>query len=218
MKKINIILADDHQLFRDGIKSLLSKEEDIEIIAEVSCGDELLEILNTKKPNIVISDISMPNKNGIEITKILTEKYPSVKVLILSMYINKEYIIDALDAGAKGYLPKDTNREELLEAIKRIALGKEYYSKDVAHIALKTYIEKSKQKSESNSMQNILTQREIEIIKLVAEGYMNKEISDILNISTRTVDNHKSHILQKLNLKSSIDIVKYAIKNELIKL
>ncbi len=218
MKRINIILADDHQLFRDGIKSLLSKEENIKVIGEVCSGEELLDLLKIKKPDIVISDISMPKKNGIEVTKILAEKYPLIKVLILSMYINKEYIIDALDAGAKGYLPKDTNREELLEAINKIALGEEYYSKDVAHIALRTYIEKSKQKSKANSPQNILTQREIEIIKLVAEGYMNKEISDKLNISTRTVDNHKSHILQKLNLKSSIDIVKYAIKNELIKL
>ncbi len=218
MKKIKIILADDHQLFRDGIKSLLSYENYIEIIGEVANGNDLLKFLEKKTPNIIICDISMPEKNGIEVSKIISEKYPQVNVLILSMYINKEYIIDAIEAGVKGYLPKDTSREELLEAIKKISDGKDYFVKEIAQIALRNYIEKSNEKRNLNLPKDILTDRELEVVRLVAEGFMNKEIADKLNISIRTVDNHKAHILQKLNLKSSIDIVKYAIKNELIKL
>lgn len=216
MEQITVIIADDHQLFRDGIKSLLINEENIKIIGEASSGVELLEILDTKKPDIIISDISMPEKNGIETTKIITEKFPHIKVLILSMYINKEYIIDAIEAGAKGYLPKDISKDELLLAINKIVNGEEYFSGDIAQIALKSYIQKYKQQSSGNLPQNILTERELEIVKLVAEGLINKEISSKLNISIRTVDNHKAHIMQKLELKSSIDIVKYAIKNEII--
>jgi len=218
MKQISIIIADDHQLFRDGLKSLLINEKNIKIIGEASSGEELLMILNTKKPNIIISDISMPGKNGIETTKIITEKFTEIKVLILSMYINKEYIIDAIDAGVKGYLPKDISKDELLLAINKIVSGEEYFSGDIAQIALKSYIEKSKQQYSNSLPQNILTERELEIVKLVAEGLINKEISSKLNISIRTVDNHKAHIMQKLDLKSSIDIVKYAIKNEIINL
>jgi DNA-binding NarL/FixJ family response regulator len=219
MKKIKIILADDHQLFRDGIKSLLNLENFIDIIDEVSDGEELLKILNHHIPDIIICDISMPKKNGIEITKILKKKYPQIKILILSMYINKEFIIDAIEAGAQGYLPKDTSRDELLKAIKTIYDGQDYFNKDVAQIALNNFIKKSNIHTENHTnSEKKLTPREIEIVKLVAEGLLNKEIADKLNISPRTVDNHKAHILQKLNLKSSIDIVKYAIKNELIKL
>ncbi|MBN2893402.1 MAG: response regulator transcription factor [Bacteroidales bacterium] len=219
MENYKIILADDHQLFRDGIKSLLLSEEHIDIIGEFCSGNELLQFLEAgNTADIVISDISMPDLSGLDLTKILTEKYPDVKVIILSMHINEEYILEAIESGAKGYLPKDTNREELLEAIAQVTKGNEYFSKEVSQIALKSFIQKSQQKSKEESPIATLTERELEIIKLVAEGYMNKEISDQLNISTRTVDNHKAHILQKLNLKSSIDIVKFAIKNEIIRL
>lgn len=218
MKQIKIIIADDHQLFRDGIKSLLSSEKEIDIIGEVSGGKELLEKLEKTKPDIVITDISMPDINGIEVTKIINQKYSEIKVLILSMYVNEEFIIEGIKAGAKGYLPKDTNHEELLKAINEIYKGNEYYSKQVSEIGFKSLINKTKQKEKTKNQTETLTEREIEIIKLVAEGYLSKEISDKLNISVRTVDNHKSNIMHKLNLKSSIDIVKYAIKNEIIKL
>lgn len=219
MKNYKIILVDDHQLFRDGIKSLLLSEAHIDIVGEFCSGNELLRFLDAGKiVDIVISDISMPDMNGLDLTKILTEKYPLIKVIILSMHINEEYIFEAIQNGARGYLPKDTNREELLEAILQITNGEEYYSKEVSQIALKSFISKSKQKTKEEIITETLTERELEIVKLVAEGYMNKEISAKLNISIRTVDNHKARIMQKLNLKSSIDIVKYAIKNEIISL
>lgn len=218
MTKIKIILADDHKLFRDGIKSLLSTVKDIEIVGEVSSGNELLKLLEEIKPNVVITDISMPDLSGIEATKIITEKLSNVYVLILSMHISEEYILDSIKAGAKGYLSKDINREELIIAIHNIANGEGYYNKEVSEILLKSYVKQTKIKSKNTSHKAHLTNRELEIVKLVAEGFMSKEISDILNISIRTVDSHKSKIFQKLKLKSSIDIVKYAIKNEIIEI
>lgn len=218
MEKIKTVLADDHQLFRDGLNSLLLSENNIDIIAQFSSGKELLNTIDKLNIDIVISDISMPDITGLKLTKKLTEHYPHIKVLILSMHINEEFIIDAIESGAKGYLQKDTNRIELIEAINKIYNGEDYFSKEVSQIALKGYIKKSKEDKDKNNPKNIITERELEIIKLVAEGLMNKEISAKLEISTRTVDNHKANILQKLNLKSSIDIVKYAIKNEIIKL
>lgn len=218
MEKIKIILADDHRLFREGIKSLLSSAENIEIVGEVSTGKDLICLLENLKADIIFTDISMPDLSGIEATKIISEKYPLINIIILSMYINEEYIIDAIKAGAKGYLHKDTSREELLTAISHVMNGEEYYNKDISDIVFKSYVNKTKIKSRIVNTKTKLTEREFEIIKLVAEGYMNKEISDKLNISIRTVDTHKSNIFQKLKLKSSIDIVKYAIKNGIVKI
>lgn len=215
---IKVILSDDHKLFRDGIKSLLKSENDIQVIAEVSQSEELLAILPDLMPDIVITDISMPGINGIELTKLLTEKYPAVHVLILSMHLDESYILDGVKYGARGYLPKDTNPQELIRAIRMIHSGGTYFSQEITSIALNSYVEKNRQKEKIAELQEHLTEREIEIIRLVAEGMMNKEISDKLRISIRTVDNHKANIMRKLNLKSSIDIVKYAIKHDIIKL
>jgi len=216
--KIKILLADDHLLFRDGIKSLLNDVDNIEIIEEVANGKELLEKLKTSSPDIVIADISMPSMSGIEATRIITEEYPDIKVLILSMHNDEEFILNSIKSGAKGYLPKDTGRDELLKAIYSISNEEEYYNKDISDTILKGIIKKTK--SESKLLNKIpnLTNREIEIIKLVAEGFINKEIADKLYISIRTVDSHKNNIMQKLKLKSTVDLVKYAIKNNLIEL
>jgi DNA-binding NarL/FixJ family response regulator len=215
---MKIILVDDHKLVRDGIKSLLKSEKEIQIIGEVSGGRELIELVQDKMPDIVITDISMPDMNGIELTRYLSENYPSIHVLILSMHLDENYIIDCVKLGARGYLPKDINPQELIKAIHLIHAGGTYFSHEISKIGFNSYIEKARQSDKKAALLEHLTEREIEIIQLVAEGLMNKEISDQLNISIRTVDNHKSNILRKLNLKSSIDIVKYAIKNEIIKL
>ncbi|MBI9038197.1 MAG: response regulator transcription factor [Bacteroidales bacterium] len=218
MKKIKIIIADDHGLFRDGIKSLLSSAENIEIVGEASSGNDLIDLLQEIMADVIFTDISMPGMSGIEATKIISEKYPDVNVIILSMHIDEEYIMSAIRAGAKGYLHKDTTREELLTAVSNVVNGEEYYNKDISEIVFKSYVNQTKLKSRNVNKKNHLTERELDIIKLIAEGYMNKEISDKLNISIRTVDTHKSNIFQKLKLKSSIDIVKYAIKNGIVKI
>jgi DNA-binding NarL/FixJ family response regulator len=215
MTKINIILADDHRIFRDGIKSLLSDIDIINIIGEASSGIELLNMLKTHKPDVVIVDISMPGLSGIEASRQIADLYPEVKIMILSMHTNEEFVINSIKAGAKGYLPKDTSKEELLEAIKTLNEGGEYYSKLVSDNFLKSYIKKIK--VENSLMEHEeLTQREIEILKLAASGIGNKEIADQLFISMKTVDAHKNHIMQKLKLKNTAEMVLYAVKNKII--
>lgn len=212
MDKINIVLVDDHQMFRDGVKSVLSDEENIEIIGEVGSGKDLYKLLESIVPDLIITDISMPDISGIEVAKYVIENYPGIKILILSMHSNEEFITKALSVGANGYLPKDTSMTELLKAINTIYKGDNYFNKSISDTILNSLMNKPKQENKS------LTKREKEIINLVVDGLSNKEIADKLCISIRTVDSHKNNIMQKLNLKSSVELVKYAIKNNLANL
>lgn len=220
MKKITLILVDDHQLVRDGIKALLHGTDDIEIIGEASCGKELFELLNTLKPDLLIMDISLPEISGIEITRTLGRDFPGIKILMLSMYNSEDFILNSIKAGAKGYLPKNTSRNELLEAIYAIHSGEDFFSESVSKLMLKSYVrmateddEKSQEKSNPS-----LTSREIEVLKLYVEGFINKEISDKLDISIRTVETHKNHIMRKLGLKSTVEMVKFAIRNKIVEI
>jgi len=215
MKQINIILADDHRIFRDGLKSLLAGNDFIHIMSEASSGEELLEMLKSSRPDVVIVDITMQGASGIDVSREISSLYPDIKIMILSMHTNEEFVVNSIKAGAKAYLPKDTSKEELLEAIKVIYDGGEYYGKSVLDNFLRSYIKKVKNE-ENNPENEELTQREIEILKLAASSYTNKEISEKLFISVKTVDAHKNHIMQKLKLKNTAAMVLYAIKNKLI--
>jgi DNA-binding NarL/FixJ family response regulator len=217
MNKIKIVLVDDHRLFLDGIKSLLSEVDFIDIIGEASSGNEALDLLTHIKPDIIMMDISMKGLSGIEVSKEITMLYPDIKIMILSMHTNEEFVINAIKAGAKGYLSKDTSKEELLDAIQIIQEGGECYSKLISENFLKSYVKKYK--AEQSLIENkILTQREIEILKLAVHGLSNKEIADKLFISTKTVDSHKNNIMQKLKLKNTAEMVLYAVKNKLIEI
>ncbi|MHC1705826.1 MAG: response regulator [Tenuifilaceae bacterium] len=219
MSKIKVALVDDHQIVRDGIRSLLSGLPDIEVIDEACDAKCILNKLQTIKPDIIIVDISLPEISGIELTKIITSEYPSIRVLVLSMYTNQEFIFNAIKAGAKGYLPKNITRDELLEGIREIYKGNEYFSKDVSSIILKSYLKQVKDPERVDAFQEEkLTPREMEILKFVAEGYSNQLIADKLFISVRTVESHKNHIMQKLELTTTVDLVKYALKNKIIDL
>ncbi|MCX6267707.1 MAG: response regulator transcription factor [Bacteroidetes bacterium] len=219
MSKIRIFLVDDHQLVRDGIKALLISAEDLLILGEASSGRECFEKIALDPPDILILDISLPDTNGIEITKRITVEYPEMRVLILSMYTNEDFIFNSVKAGARGYLPKNTSREELLSAIHAIYEGEEFFSDTISRIMLKSYVRKAKEDDLSPQRGPIpLTSREIEILKLFAEGYINKEISDQLDISIRTVETHKNHIMKKLELKSTVELIKYAIRNKIVEL
>lgn len=216
MEKIRIILVDDHKLVRDGIKALLTGIPDISIIGEAGDANELFTQLETLKPDLLIMDISLPEISGIEITKKIGSVFPGLKVLMLSMYTNEEFIINSLKAGAKGYLPKNTSREELVEAIYAIHNGEEFFGESISRVMLKSFVKRATNEDlPADKPHEVLTSREIEILKLYVEGLINKEISDKLDISIRTVETHKNHIMRKLGLKSTVELVKFAIRNKI---
>jgi DNA-binding NarL/FixJ family response regulator len=219
MEKIKIILVDDHRLFREGIKAILRGIDDIVIIGEASDGKELFTKLEALHPDIIIMDISLHGMSGIEITKKIYMDYPDINVLILSMYNNEEFIFNSLKAGAKGYLPKTTSRKEMLEAIYAINSGESFFSEDINKIMLKSYVIRATddEKPEEKASEQ-LTDRETEILKLYVEGLFDKEISEKLDISIHTVETHKNHIMRKLGLRSTVEMVKYAIRNDIVKI
>jgi DNA-binding NarL/FixJ family response regulator len=214
MKKIKIILVDDHQMFRDGVKSILHDEQNIELVGEVGNGSDLYSLLESTQADMVITDISMPDISGIEVAKYISENFPDIKILILSMHVREDFIIKAIEAGANGYIPKDSSMNELLEAINTISKGQNYFNREISDTILKSFINQSRLQKEAEKKES-LTSRELEIIRNVVDGLTNKEIAEKLFISIRTVDSHKNNIMHKLNLKSSVELVKYAIKNKL---
>ncbi len=219
MEKIKIILVDDHQIVRDGIKALLTEIPDLDVIGEASDANELSKELLILKPDIIILDISLPGISGIEISRKLTLEHPEIKTMILSMYTNEDFIFNAIKAGAKGYLPKNTTQKEIVDAIHAICKGEEYFSESISNIILKSYIKKVKTGDEADEKtQASLSKRELEILKLFAEGMSNQQIADKLFISIRTVESHKNHIMQKLELDTTVDLIKFAIKNKIIEL
>jgi DNA-binding NarL/FixJ family response regulator len=219
MGKTRIVLVDDHPIVRDGIKALLVGHEDYFLAGEAADGKELLDKLPDLNPDLVILDISLPRMSGIEITKILSEQYPEIKVLILSMHTGEDFIFNAIKAGAKGYLPKNTTRKELIDAINSLVAGDIYFNDAISNTILKSYIRKA-QNNEANEKDTAtaLSPREAEILKMVAEGLTNQEISNKLFISIRTVESHKNHIMQKLKLRTTVDLVKFAIRKGIVEI
>ena len=215
---ISILLVDDHQIILDGIKQMLEGESSICICACAENGKQALSWVEQNSPDIIITDVSMPDMNGVEYCEHIQKMNIPSKVIVLSMYASEDYIFKAIQAGAKGYLTKqNTTKEELISAIHRIVNGEEYYSPAVASIMMKNYVNKAQKKSnlETKTVES-LTTREREILKLYAEGYSNQEIADKLCISNRTVDAHKNNIMQKFEFKSTVDMVKFAIKNNIV--
>lgn len=219
MDKIKIILVDDHQIVRDGIKSLITDESSIKIIGEATSAQSFFTLLESLSPDIVLLDISLPDISGIEVSKQLNQNYPKIKKLILSMYTSEDFIFNALQAGINGYLPKNTTRDELVQAISEVQLGKEYFSKSISDTILKSYLKNAKfGKSVSDNSLCSLTKRERELLVYFAEGMNNPSIAENLSISIRTVETHKTSILRKLELNNTVDLVKFAIKNNIIEL
>lgn len=212
---IKILIADDHQLFREGLINLLSSNTNIEIIAQAENGKQSIEMSKRLNPDIIIMDIGMPIVNGIEATGILQTEAPKVKVIALTMHSEKHFIKGMLEAGASGYLFKNCTYEELIDAINTVHSGKKYLSDEITEFIIGDYIGSPKDIQDSDIK---LSEREHEILKLFAEGKTSREISEQLFISVKTVGTHKQHILEKLNLNSTTDIVKYAIKKGIISL
>ena len=215
MSKIKIIIVDDHQLVTDCISLFLKESDKVEVIGVAHSGNEALKLLKDKKPHVVLLDISMPEMTGIETTEIIKKQYTDIKVLILSMHSDYNNISDAIDAGADGYVPKDVASEELVDAITTVNNNKNYFHTSISDEIIKNYATKRKK---SSTLLPQLTKRELEVLKLFAEGYNNNEIADKLFLSVRTIESHKNHILQKTNMKNSVELIKFAIKNKIINL
>ncbi len=219
MQKIKIVLVDDHQLVRDGVKVMLMNVDDIQIVGEAADSSELFDLLKTTQVDIILMDISMPEHSGIEVTETIKKQGMEVKVIMLTADASDAAVFDSLKAGALGYLPKNAKRDEILQAIYKVNEGEEYIAESITSAVLKTYISKARNLNYIDPIRNIeLSKREIEIVELFSEGLSYKEIANRLYISTRTVESHKNNILEKLELKTIVDMVKYAIKNGIIKL
>lgn len=211
--KIKVLVADDHQLFREGIVKLLFSSPDIEVIAQAVDGKDAIVKTKYHKPDVVLIDIGMPVMNGIDATKILKDEMPQVKVVAVSMHSDKQYVSGILKAGADGYLLKNCTYQQLTDAIKSVYEGNKTLSDDITNLVISGYLEPSISEGDGSSK---LSSRELEILKLFAEGKSTREISDKLFISVKTVGTHKQHILEKLDLKSTTDMVKFALKNGII--
>ncbi|HZG59663.1 MAG TPA: response regulator transcription factor [Anoxybacillus sp.] len=221
--KTRIVIIDDHQLFREGVKRILDFEEDFEVVAEGADGSEALNIVEQYRPDVVIMDINMPNINGVEATRQLVKTYPDTKVIILSIHDDENYVTHALQTGAMGYLLKEMDADELIEAVKVVAEGGSYLHPKVTHNLVKEYRRlaakdqngdsKGQQKQEVRLPLHLLTRRECEVLQLLADGKSNRGIGEALFISEKTVKNHVSNILQKMNVNDRTQAVVMAIKN-----
>jgi len=213
MDLYRIILADDHTLFRQGVKRILTEVVDLEIIGEAGDGFQLLTLLNQLTPDMILLDISMPNLRGIEAIHEIKTLHPSVKVLILTMHNDKEYLYQAISAGAEGYLLKENADSELFSAIERIRQGRIYVSPNLSEELTEDWVRISRGGWRKPSFERErLTTREREVLKLIAEGKSSKEIADLFFISVRTVERHRANLIDKLNVKKTADLVKYAIE------
>lgn len=210
-QKIKVIIADDHHLVRQGFKSLLEDLDFVEVIGEASDGKQVLHLLkNGKHADVVVMDVDMPVMGGLETLEEITKTYFGIKVIMLTMLNNKEVIQKSVDKGAKGFLFKNASSNELSDAIKKVAKGESYFSGDVALTLL------SKTTNNQSQSLDILTDREIEILKLVAEGFSSTEIGQKLFISPRTVDTHRNNLIQKLNVHGVAGLIRFAVMNRVI--
>lgn len=215
--KIKVLIADDHKIIRVGLRGILEREEDIEVIGEAEDGHGVLEVLKNNVTDVVLMDIDMGRSNGIDTTQKVKASYPDVHVLALTMHEEQDNIVRMLEAGASGYLIKNAGREELLAAIHTVVKGDSYFSNTVSATLLKALTNLKRRTSSIPSNNNTpLSNREIEVLKLIAQEYSNGEIAERLFISIRTVDTHRRNILDKLQVKNTAGLVKYAIEKALI--
>lgn len=215
MSKYKILIADDHAMVRDGVKNLVKQNKDYVVVGEASNGKEALDQFETLKPDLLILDISMPDMNGMDVSKEILTKDPAANILILSMYDDDDYISRCLEFGVKGYVVKNESSSELDYAIKSILQGKNYFSRQAQDVIFKKYSQGVTKKKQREDMIK-LTNREVEIIKLIAEGLTSQEMADKLFISPRTVETHRANLMKKVGVKNAIELVKKAQQLDLI--
>ena len=215
MSGIRVLLADDHGIVRKGLRFLLSQDPGIEIAGEAEDGREAVRLAAELQPHVAIVDIAMPQLNGLDAAAQITKASPRTGVIILSMYSDEEFLIRALTVGAKGYLLKDSAEADVLRAVHAVALGRTYFSPAIAHMLLEDYVRRLTQEGLQDRY-DLLTDREREVLQLLAEGRSNKEVASILGVSVHTVDTHRTNFMQKLDLHNTAEIVIYAMRKKII--
>jgi two-component system, NarL family, response regulator NreC len=213
--KMRILLADDHTILRAGLKMMLNAQPDMEVVGEAQDGRQAIQEAQRLQPDIVLMDITMPDMNGIEATKQIKRNHPTARVLILTMHEHDEYVFQALRAGASGYMLKEAADTDLISALHVVQSGQFYLSPAAQSVMVGDYLQRVRTGEEKDSYSS-LTEREREILKLVAEGHTNNQIAERLVISPKTVDTHRTHIMDKLNLHSRAELVKYAMRRGLL--
>ncbi len=215
MSKINILLADDHPLVRSGLIKLLEPHKEFVVVGEAGDGEEAVALTKKLQPDVVVMDLSMPKMTGLEATRIIREKYPNVRVLVLTMHDNEEYVFQILKAGAGGYVLKDSGRDELANAISAVARGEKFFSPRVSEIMVQGYLRTSDGHPAAQPSDEIpLTKREREVLLCIGDGLNNQLIAEKLFISPRTVDTHRTNIMQKLDIHDTANLVRFAIENK----
>ena len=215
MPKIRVLVVDDHTIVRDGICALLRLAGDIEVVGEAANGREALELVRKFIPDVMLIDIAMPNMNGLEATRHIRKEFPRVKVLVLTQYDDKEHVFGAIEAGASGFISKTAASSELVSGIRSVYQGDSFLSPSAARILVEDYQQEASIRKEQDPYKQ-LTDREREILKLLAEGYTTREIADMLVISVKTVDGHKTNLMSKLDIHNRTDLVKYALRKSII--
>ena len=211
MEKIRILLADDHTLFREGIRLLLERQSDMEVVGEAADGREAVELAHRLQPNVVLMDIGMPAMNGMEATRLIHSQDPAVCVLVLTMHGTDDYFFRVLESGASGYLLKEAAPTELLSAIRSVHNGEMFFYPSLAKRLAQEYLRRVGSGEELSSY-NSLSERENEVLKLIGQGHTNQEIADLLYLSVNTVQTHRTHIMNKLNLHSRAELMKHAVR------
>jgi DNA-binding NarL/FixJ family response regulator len=211
---ITIVLADDHQLMRQGIRALLASETDFRVIGETGDGLEAVQLIERLRPNIAVLDLMMPGLGGLDVARQVKDRSPATRTLILSMYANEAYVLEALRAGALGYVVKESSAAVLVYAIREVMAGHHYLSPPLSERAIVSYLERAN--AGARSSYETLTEREREILKLTAEGLSSPEIAERLVISVRTVETHRANIMRKLELRNTAELVRYAIRHGIL--
>jgi DNA-binding NarL/FixJ family response regulator len=214
--KIRLVLADDHAIFRQGIKSVLAANQKLEVVGEAATGLEVVNLVRDLRPDLVIMDIAMPEQSGIEATRAIVDQYPETRIVILSVHSKKTFIMEALKAGARGYVLKDSAGEKLLDAVEVVLKGECYLDSPVAGHIVDEFVRIPERTKTDEEPPERLTDRERQILRLVVEGFSNRQIADKLFVSAKTVENHRAHIMAKLDRHDVIGLVKYAIASGLV--
>lgn len=217
MKRIKVVIADDHRVVREGLRLLLQIEPGFSVCGDASDGDELLQLVRKSKPHVALVDISMPKRNGVQATLSIKEHFPQTKVLVLTMHENGEFVHQLIRAGADGYLLKDVDKGTLFAAIRAVAAGEKFFGPKVAQVMVRQFVKQAQtSRIVLEPRTNPLTKREVEILSLVVQGCTSKEIAEKLYLSIRTVNTHRTNIMHKLNIHDTAGLVRYGLQNGIV--